>query len=58
MNALKIDAMTAHWEFAYGPAGFKALAARLEYPVLAANVFRKDDARRCSTGDGCSSAAV
>lgn len=41
MNALKIDAMTAHWEFAYGPAGFKALAARLEYPVLAANVFRK-----------------
>ena len=43
MNALKIDAMTAHWEFAYGPAGFKALAARLEYPVLAANVFRKDD---------------
>ena len=43
MNALKIDAMTAHWEFAYGPAGFKALASRLDYPVLAANVFRKDD---------------
>ena len=43
MNALKIDAMTAHWEFAYGPTGFKALAAQLDYPVLAANVFRKDD---------------
>lgn len=43
MNALKIDAMTAHWEFAYGPAGFAALAAQLDYPVLAANVFRKSD---------------
>lgn len=43
MNALKIDAMTAHWEFAYGPAGFAALAAQLDYPVLAANVFRKAD---------------
>ncbi|MBA3049609.1 metallophosphoesterase, partial [Brevundimonas sp.] len=45
MNALQIDAMTAHWEFAYGPAGFKALARQLDYPVLAANVFRK------ATGD-------
>jgi S-sulfosulfanyl-L-cysteine sulfohydrolase len=45
MNALKIDAMTAHWEFAYGPEGFKALARQLDYPVLAANVFRK------ATGD-------
>lgn len=43
MNALKIDAMTAHWEFAYGPAGFARLAAQLDYPVLAANVFRKSD---------------
>lgn len=43
MNALKIDAMTAHWEFAYGPAGFAALAAQLDYPVLAANVFNKSD---------------
>src|SRR3989344_5577170 len=43
MNALKIDAMTAHWEFAYGPAGFATLAAQLDYPVLAANVFRKAD---------------
>ena len=43
MNALKIDAMTAHWEFAYGPAGFAALAAQLDYPVLAANVFKKAD---------------
>ena len=39
MNALQFDAMTAHWEFAWGPAGFKALAARLDYPVLAINCF-------------------
>ncbi len=36
-NALGIDAMTAHWEFAWGPAHFIALAGRLGYPVLAAN---------------------
>nr|WP_295106014.1 bifunctional metallophosphatase/5'-nucleotidase [uncultured Caulobacter sp.] len=41
MNALGIDAMTAHWEFAYGPAGFKKLAAQLNYPVLAINCYDK-----------------
>ena len=41
MNALALDAMTAHWEFAYGPAGFKRLAAKLDYPVLAINCFDK-----------------
>ncbi len=41
MNALGLDAMTAHWEFAYGPAGFKHLAAQLNYPVLAINCFDK-----------------
>jgi 2',3'-cyclic-nucleotide 2'-phosphodiesterase (5'-nucleotidase family) len=39
LNALGIDAMTAHWEFAYGPAGFKQLAAELSYPMLAINVY-------------------
>ncbi len=39
MNALKFDAMTAHWEFAWGPAEFKTLAARLDYPVLAINCY-------------------
>ncbi len=39
MNALAIDAMTAHWEFAYGPAGFKALTRQLRYPMLAINVY-------------------
>ncbi len=39
LNSLGLDAMTAHWEFAYGPATFKQRAAELGYPVLAINVF-------------------
>lgn len=39
MNALKFDAMTAHWEFAYGPEHFRQLATRLAYPVLAINCY-------------------
>ena len=40
-NALGIDAMTAHWEFTYGSARVKALAATLRAPFLCGNV--KDD---------------
>lgn len=43
MNGLGLDAMTAHWEFAYGPAGVKTLAEHLSYPILAINCYRKDD---------------
>ena len=39
LNALGFDAMTAHWEFAYGPADFKQRAAKLSYPMLAINVY-------------------
>jgi sulfur-oxidizing protein SoxB len=39
LNALGLDAMTAHWEFAYGPAIFKQRAAELGYPILAINVY-------------------
>jgi len=39
LNSLGLDAMTAHWEFAYGPAIFKQRAAELNYPVLAINVY-------------------
>jgi sulfur-oxidizing protein SoxB len=39
LNSLGIDAMTAHWEFAYGPAIFKQLTTELGYPMLAINVF-------------------
>ncbi|MDP3387077.1 MAG: bifunctional metallophosphatase/5'-nucleotidase [Eubacteriales bacterium] len=39
LNALGIDAMTAHWEFAFGPEIFQERASELNYPVLALNVF-------------------
>lgn len=41
LNALGLDAMTAHWEFAYGPETFQQLASKLSYPVLAINVFEQ-----------------
>ena len=41
MNLLGLDAMTAHWEFAYGPDGVKRLASQLTYPLLAINCFEK-----------------
>jgi sulfur-oxidizing protein SoxB len=45
LNALGFDAMTAHWEFAYGPEQFRKVARGLDYPVLAVNCY--DD----SSGD-------
>ena len=39
LNTLGLDAMTAHWEFAYGPETFKQRAAKLSYPMLAINVY-------------------
>ncbi|WP_089172923.1 5'-nucleotidase C-terminal domain-containing protein [Bosea sp. AS-1] len=45
-NALGLDAMTAHWEFAWGPAHFQALAGRLDYPVLAINCYELETGRR------------
>lgn len=39
LNALGFDAMTGHWDFAYGPQHLKALSAQLNYPMLAANCF-------------------
>ncbi len=41
LNALGLDAMTAHWEFAYGPENFKQRASELNYPMLAINVYNK-----------------
>lgn len=42
LNDLEIDAMTAHWEFAYGPEVFGELIDALDYPMLAINCYHKD----------------
>jgi len=42
LNSLGLDAMTAHWEFAYGPTVFKRRLAELNYPMLANNVYDKE----------------
>lgn len=46
LNALSPEAMTAHWEFAYGPKGFKTLSEHIHYPVLAMNVYHKETNER------------
>lgn len=45
INALQFDAMTLHWEFAYGPAPVRKLAAGLAYPALAINIYDKASGR-------------
>lgn len=46
LNALGLDAMTAHWEFAYGPETFKQRAAQLNYPMLAINIYDQANKER------------
>ena len=41
LNALGIDAMSAHWEFAFDPTTFNQRVAELNYPMLANNIFYK-----------------
>src|SRR5665811_1323277 len=42
LNSLGLDAMTAHWEFAYGPKVFNQRVTELNYPMLASNVYNKE----------------
>ena len=46
LNALGLDGMTAHWEFAYGPEQFKSVASALNYPMLAVNCYERESGRR------------
>ncbi len=42
LNDLKPDAMSAHWDFAYGPKQFNHLLSQLTYPLLAINCYDKE----------------
>lgn len=46
LNTLGLDGMTAHWDFGYGPEQLGRLAASLNYPMLAANVYSGDTSER------------
>jgi len=46
VNALHLDAMTAHWEFAWGPRHVIALVGRLDHPMLAINCYDKETGKR------------
>ena len=42
LNLLNLDAMTAHWEFAYGPKVFQKRVSELSHPMIAINVYEKN----------------
>lgn len=42
LKALGFDAMTAHWDFAYGPDHLRRLVDDLGYPLLAINCYDQD----------------
>lgn len=45
-NRLGLDAMTAHWEFAYGLQAVQQRQSELNYPLLALNIKRQDSGER------------
>ena len=42
LNNLSLDAMTFHWDIAYGPKVLKKREKDLNYPILAINVYHKE----------------
>jgi sulfur-oxidizing protein SoxB len=46
LNSLGLHAMTAHWDFSFGPARLKELASQLNYPILAINIYDKKIGKR------------
>lgn len=46
MNEMEIDAMTAHWDFAYTPSHLREIDNRLNYPLLSANTYIYDKSKR------------
>lgn len=46
LQAMDMNGMTAHWDFAYGPQRLHEVARQLPYPMLAANVYDKTTGER------------
>jgi len=46
MNEIGPDAMTLHWEFAYGPERVEEINGELEYPILAINCYSEGNDER------------
>ncbi|TDQ31056.1 bifunctional metallophosphatase/5'-nucleotidase [Zeaxanthinibacter enoshimensis] len=42
LNALQLDGMVGHWDFAYGPEHLEELSKHLNFPLLGCNVFKED----------------
>ena len=42
LNAMKVNALVGHWDFAYGPKHLKEVGRELDFPILGCNVFTED----------------
>lgn len=42
LNELDLTAMTAHWEFAYGPENLMELSSNLRFPIIAINCYKNE----------------
>lgn len=46
LNEMGIEAMSAHWDFAYTPSKLRDLVYQLNYPLIAANVYLYNKKKR------------